>query len=126
MKPRFDHSTPPELSPQIRRLLPEQGSFELQNDQPGKVHDWHHHSLDEELFVISGDVLLFWSVDGRYEQRECPAGTWITLPAGVVHGSVAGATGANYMIRPEGGRTAVTVFLPPEAHPHPSPRPAGR
>ncbi len=124
MSPRFDYAVPPEISPEIQRLLPEQGSFELQHDQPGKVHDWHRHSLDEELFVISGDVVLFWSADDHYEQRECPAGTWITLPAGTVHGSLAGATGAHYMIRPEGGRTAVTTFLSAQEHPHPTPQPA--
>lgn len=119
MNPRFDYTAPPALSPEIQRLLPAQGSFELQQDQPGKVHDWHYHSLDEELFVLSGEVLLFWTAEDRYQQRSCPAGTWITLPAGVVHGSAAGQTGARYMIRPEGGRTAETTFLPPEAHPHP-------
>lgn len=122
MTPQFVHTDPPEVSAALRRLLPVQGSFELQNDQPGKVHDWHRHSLDEELFVLSGDVLLFWSIEGRYHEQNCKEGTWITLPAGVVHGSVAGRDGAIYMIRPEGGRTAETTFLPPEAHPCPSPR----
>lgn len=124
MTPRFGHADPPAVTPEIRRLLPVQGSFELQHDQPGKVHDWHRHSLDEELFVLSGKVLLFWSADGRYRQRTCAEGAWITLPAGVVHGSVADRDGAVYMIRPEDGRTAETTFLPPEAHPHPAPHTA--
>lgn len=121
MTPQFVHTEPPVVSPELRRLLPPQGSFELQNDQPGKTHNWHFHSLDEELFVLSGTVLLFWTLDGRYHEQICPEGTWITLPAGVVHGSAAGPYGAVYMIRPEDGRTAETTFLPPEEHPHPTP-----
>lgn len=121
MTPQFVHSEPPAVSPELRRLLPTQGSFELQNDQPGKVHNWHRHSLDEELFVLSGEVLLFWTMKGRYHEQACPAGTWITLPAGVVHGSAASREGAVYMIRPEDGRTAETTFLPPEEYPHPTP-----
>ncbi|MER6049465.1 cupin domain-containing protein [Streptomyces sp. NPDC001793] len=112
----------PELSPQLLRLLPEQGSFELQHDQAGKTHNWHHHSLDEELFVISGEVLLFWvDGEGEYHERRCEPGTWITLPAGTRHGSVAGATDVVYMIRPENGRTARTTFLEPAEFPHPTP-----
>jgi quercetin dioxygenase-like cupin family protein len=121
MSPKFTTQDTPEISPGIRRLLPEQGSFELQNDGPGKVHDWHRHSLDEELFVISGEVLLFWSERGEYHERKCSQGTWITLPAGTVHGSVASSDGAIYMIRPQDGRTAETTFLPPESRPHPTP-----
>lgn len=119
--PQFRRMVPPALPQDIRVLLPEQGSFELQNDQPGKLHDWHHHSLDEELFLLAGDVLLFWMDGASYQQRPCPTGTWITLPAGTVHGSVAGESGASYIIRPRDGRTAVTTFLPSQEHPHPSP-----
>lgn len=122
MTPQFTHMNPPTVAPEIHRLLPEQGSFEMQNDQPGKIHNWHYHSLDEELFVLKGEVVLFWTIDGRYNEKLCTEGTWITLPAGVVHGSTAGHAGAVYMIRPEGGRTAETTFLAPEAHPHPAPR----
>lgn len=118
MSPRFTTATPPELSTELTGLLPHQGSFELQNDQPGKTHNWHHHSLDEELFVISGDVTLFWTGADGYQEKHCPAGTWITLPAGTVHGSTAGPQGCIYMIRPEGGATAKTTFLTPEEFPH--------
>jgi hypothetical protein len=121
MSPRFDDVRPVPLDDALLALLPEQGSFELQHDQPGKTHNWHEHTLDEELFVLSGDVLLFWAGDGGYEQRACPAGTWITLPARTVHGSVAGAGGAVYMIRPEGGRTAQTRFLDEAEFPYPTP-----
>lgn len=121
MSPRFDDRTAPAVPADLAELLPFQGSFELQNDQPGKVHNWHRHSLDEELFILRGSALLFWDADGAYRERECPAGTWITLPAGTVHGSLAGPEGAVYMIRPRDGRTAETTFLTEEEHPHPAP-----
>ena len=124
MTPRFGHADPPAVSPELRRLPPAQGGLELQHDQPGEIHDRHRHSIDEELFVLDGKVLLFWSADGRYHRRTCAEGTWISLPAGVVHGSVAGRDGSVHMIRPEDGRTAETTFLTPEAHPHPTPRTA--
>ncbi|GAA3647247.1 YqcI/YcgG family protein [Streptomyces chitinivorans] len=52
---------------------------------------------------------------------DIPAGTWITLPAGTVHGSLTGPRGAVYMIRPRDGRTAETTFLADGEHPHPTP-----
>jgi quercetin dioxygenase-like cupin family protein len=125
MNPVFDRHTPPSVSAELTALLPRQGSFELQHDQPAKIHDWHHHSLDEELFIMRGDVVLFWDADGTYREQHCAAGTWITLPAGTVHGSVAGAEGAIYIIRPQDGRTAQTTFLEPAEHPHPTPQPVG-
>ena len=118
MGPDFSTATPPPLPAELTGLLPAQGSFELQHDQPGKTHNWHHHSLDEELFVINGDVTLFWTGADGYQERHCPPGTWIRLPAGVVHGSTAGPAGTVYMIRPEGGATARTTFLEPEEYPH--------
>ena len=125
MSPAFHDRTPPAIPGGIADLLPHQGSFELQQDQPEKVHNWHFHSLTEELFIIQGDALLFWDADGVYQERHCPSGTWITLPAGTVHGSRAGADGVVYMIRPEGGRTAETTFLESVAFPHPTPGPLG-
>ncbi|WUH96968.1 hypothetical protein OHR68_25895 [Spirillospora sp. NBC_00431] len=123
MSPAFKPFPVPSLEPRLADLLPEQGSFELQHDQPGKTHDWHRHDLDEELLIIAGEALLFWvESDGGYRGRHCPPGTWITLPAGTCHGSVAGSEGAVYMIRPKGGRTAVTTFLAPTEHPYPTPR----
>jgi quercetin dioxygenase-like cupin family protein len=116
VSPQFTRLDVPEISQGLDRLLPEQGSFELQHDQPGKTHNWHFHSLDEELFVLRGDVTLFWH-DGEYAESHCAAGTWITLPAGTVHGSTAGEQGAVYVIRPEGGRTARTTFLEPAQFP---------
>ncbi|MFI1963200.1 cupin domain-containing protein [Streptomyces pathocidini] len=125
MSPTFDEKTVPALTEGITALLPFQGSFELQQDQAGKVHDWHFHSLDEELFILRGEALLFWDDEGKYQEQVCEAGTWITLPAGTRHGSLAGAEGVIYMIRPENGRTAETTFLAPADHPHTSPRPEG-
>ena len=122
MSPAFTTIPAPEVGKELLRLLPEQGSFELQRDQSGKTHDWHFHSLDEELFILSGQVLLFW-VTGRNECHEkyCVPGTWITLPAGTRHGSVAGHEGAVYMIRPKDGQTAQTTFLRPGECEHPAP-----
>jgi quercetin dioxygenase-like cupin family protein len=124
MKPVFDSRTTPAISAEMTALLPHQGSFELQRDQPAKIHNWHFHSLDEELFILRGDAVLFWDADGLYQERHCPAGTWITLPAGTVHGSVAGADGVVYIIRPQDGRTAQTTFLAPEDFPHATPEPS--
>lgn len=123
MSPAFKPFPVPSLGRQLVELLPEQGSFELQHDQPAKTHDWHRHNLDEDLLIITGEALLFWvEDDGEYRERLCPPGTWITLPAGTRHGSVAGPDGAVYMIRPKDGRTAETTFLIPAEHPHPTPR----
>jgi quercetin dioxygenase-like cupin family protein len=123
MNPVFDRRTPPAIPDDLTALLPFQGSFELQQDQPAKVHNWHYHSLDEELFIMGGDATLFWDADGVYQEQHCTPGTWIRLPAGTVHGSVAGAEGAVYMIRPQDGRTARTTFLEPADHPHATPAP---
>lgn len=117
--PRFDTGPPPSLPDLLAELLPVQGSLEVQRDQPGKTHSWHAHSLDEELFVLGGDVTLFWHDGSVRRERLCGAGTRISLPAGTVHGSTAGADGAVYVIRPEGGQTADTVFLAPEQYPAP-------
>ncbi|WP_216899323.1 cupin domain-containing protein [Nocardia alni] len=122
MSPSFSTEAVPQLGTALLELLPEQGSFELQHDQPGKVHDWHHHSLDEELFILRGEALLFWvDENGEYRHQYCERGTWITLTKGTRHGSVAGPEGAVYMIRPQNGRSAITTFLAPTEHPRPAP-----
>lgn len=102
----------------LRPLLPDQGSIELQRDQPGKVHDWHWHSVDEELFLMEGDITLFWSEGGERRERLCSAGEVIRLSAGTLHGSVAGAGGGVYVIRAVDGVAAETVFLGPGDDPH--------
>lgn len=124
MTPESVPADPLAVSREIRRLQPAQGGFALKYDRPGEVHDWHRHGRTEEIFVISGKVLLFWSDDGCYRQRACAGGTWLTLAAGVPHGSVAGRDGAVYLVRPEHDRTAETIVLPPEAQPHPTPHTA--
>lgn len=102
----------------LAALLPQQGSLEIQNDKPGKTHDWHFHSVKEDLFVLDGQVLLFWSENGVRMERTCSTGEKITLPAGTVHGSTASDGGATYIIRPDDGVAAITTFLTPEQDPH--------
>jgi quercetin dioxygenase-like cupin family protein len=120
VNPTFTTRSTPALGPDLLRLLPEQGSFEIQKDQPGYTTDWHYHSLDEELFILDGQALLFWSdPQGEYQERCCVPGTWITLPAGTRHGSVAGQDGAVYLVRPQDGCFAETTFLEPNQYPHP-------
>lgn len=41
-----------------------------------------HHDADEAFFVVSGEYIIF--VDGRH--FTCPAGSFIYIPKGVVHG----------------------------------------
>ncbi|MBE3002358.1 hypothetical protein IDM40_27205 [Nocardiopsis sp. HNM0947] len=92
-------------------MLPEQGSFEVQQDGPGKTHGWHRHSIHETLAILSGTVELFWRQDGTTHTAECGPGSRISLPAHTEHGSTAGPEGCVYVIAPEGGRTAETTFL---------------
>lgn len=117
MTPSFTDVDVPTLPAEILAMLPFQGSMELQHDQPGKTHEWHQHSLGEELFVVAGEVTLFWLADGERHNRLCPPGTWITLPAGTRHGSTAGEQGAIYLIRPENGVLARTDWLDPATLP---------
>jgi len=108
-----------ELPAALRDMLPEQGSVELQHDGPGKVFTWHQHNLDEQLYVIEGGMTLFWvGADNGYHEQRVTEGALIDLPAGTVHGSTAGASGCNYVIKPEGGKTAVTTFLQESEWPH--------
>jgi quercetin dioxygenase-like cupin family protein len=112
----FDSHDLPALPAPLVQLLPPQGSVELQNDGPGKTHQWHYHTVAEELFVLAGSVMLVWKEQDAVEHRPCGAGTRITLPAQTVHASTAGPDGAVYVIRPlEGG--ADTVWLTPDARP---------
>jgi FPC/CPF motif-containing protein YcgG/quercetin dioxygenase-like cupin family protein len=123
--PEFTQAGPRGIQQDLIDLIPSQGSVELQHDQPGKVFGWHRHKLDEELFIMSGDVTLFWvGADGGYRERHCEAGACIRLPANTVHGSTAGGGGAYYIIRPQGGKTAVTTFLEKSEWPYPVAAPA--
>ncbi|OZM71687.1 hypothetical protein CFN78_19450 [Amycolatopsis antarctica] len=118
--PRISTNSPIQVAPALRELMPEQGSVELQHDQPGKTFTWHRHSLDEQLHVLEGGMTLFWvDADNGYHEQRVTEGARIDLPAGTVHGSTAGAAGCHYVIKPEGGRTAVTEFLQEAQWPHP-------
>ncbi len=105
------------LAERLAQFVPEQGSFEYQHDGAGKTHNWHKHSLNETLFLLQGDLEVFWMEDGAVRRQNCPAGTKIALPANTVHGSTAGPDGCTYIIAPENGVTAKTTFLPHEEHP---------
>lgn len=97
--------TPPALPALIRRLMPVQGSVEVQHDQPGKCHDWHAHPTDETLVVLDGGLRFYWTGG----ERLCGPGDVIHLPAGARHGSEALAAGVTYLIAP------VIVALDPAA-----------
>lgn len=82
------------LCPDIARLLPEQGCLELQQDAPGKVHDWHVHPHDETLVILDGQL--------HFEAGACQgvarATDVISLPARTRHRSVSGPQGCRYLI----------------------------
>ena len=78
----------------IKKLLPDQGAIEIQRDVPGKEHAWHHHDTDETLVILDGSVRFYWDQG----EKICGRGTVISLPAGMMHGSVALNEGATYFI----------------------------
>lgn len=82
------------LCPDIARLLPEQGCLELQQDAPGKVHDWHAHAHDETLVILDGQL--------HFEAGACQgvarATDVISLPARTRHRSVSGPQGCRYLV----------------------------
>jgi len=82
------------LRPLIEQLLPDQGSIEVQRDVAGKEHAWHSHDTDETLVIIDGKVRFYWDQG----EKICEPGTVISLPAGMMHGSVALEGGATYLI----------------------------
>jgi quercetin dioxygenase-like cupin family protein len=82
------------LRPLIEQLLPDQGAIEVQRDVPGKEHAWHRHDTDETLVILDGKVRFYWDQG----EKICTPGTVISLPAGMLHGSVALETGATYLI----------------------------
>ncbi len=83
-----------DIGPLIKTLLPDQGSIEVQRDVPGKEHAWHRHDTDETLVIIDGSVRFYWDQG----EKVCSKGTVISLPAGMLHGSVALDEGATYFI----------------------------
>lgn len=82
------------LRPLLNRLLPDQGAITLQRDVEGKEHMWHRHTTDETLVVLEGAVRFYWDQG----QKICGPGTVISLPAGMMRGSVALKGGATYLI----------------------------
>jgi mannose-6-phosphate isomerase-like protein (cupin superfamily) len=88
------HVPVPELPALLLDVLPKQGCIELQQDTPGKLHDWHSHDTDETLIVLHGTLDFEWE-RGR---QECRPGDVIVLPAGCRHRSVATSNGALYLI----------------------------
>ena len=83
-----------DLGPLIEKLLPDQGAIEVQRDVPGKEHAWHSHETDETLVIIDGSVRFYWDQG----EKICGPGTVISLPSGMMHGSVALDEGATYFI----------------------------
>lgn len=81
-------------APIIARLLPHQGSIEVQHDQEGKEHAWHTHPTNETLVILEGKVRFYHEAG----ERICTPGDVIHLPAHVRHGSVALDGGAVYLI----------------------------
>ncbi|MEM9027415.1 MAG: cupin domain-containing protein [Pseudomonadota bacterium] len=83
-----------ELPTLIDCLLPDQGAIEVQRDVEGKEHAWHSHKTDETLVILEGCVRFYWDQG----EKICAPGTVISLPAGMMHGSVALEGGATYLI----------------------------
>ncbi len=100
----------------LYHLLPEQGSIELQRDAAGKIHDWHYHSVDEELYLLEGELELSWIQDDQRRDHCCRGGSMVHLPAGTVHRSQAGRGQCVYIIRPLGAGP-VTTRLSSEDNP---------
>lgn len=109
--PVIDSGASVPISQLWEEFLPDQGSFEVQHDQPGKTHGWHRHSIHETLVVVKGSVSFFWDESGTTRETMCGPGARIFLPANTLHGSTAGEEGCVYVIASEGGRTAETTFL---------------
>ena len=53
-----------------------------------------HHDADEAFFVVSGEYIIF--VEGR--DFTCPAGSFIYIPKGIVHGFRVGSVASRKLI----------------------------
>ena len=91
------HLIPEALIEFFDPLLPEQGSLEVQRDQPYKHHDWHCHHTDETLIILNGS-LTFYCLGQEFE---CSSNQIIHLPRLLEHASRAHAKGAIYLIAKE-------------------------
>jgi quercetin dioxygenase-like cupin family protein len=103
------------LAERLEQFVPVQGNVEYQRDGANRTHHWHKHSVNEILYVLRGELEVFWLDEGTVRRQNCGAETKIVLPAETVHGSTAGAGGCTYLIAPE--NVAVTTFLPIEEYP---------
>ena len=88
------HVDTSDLQSLLDRLLPDQGAIELQRDVEGKEHTWHRKTTEETLVILKGALRFYW------DQGEtiCGPGTVISLPAGMLRGTVALKGGATYLI----------------------------
>jgi FPC/CPF motif-containing protein YcgG len=82
------------LEEAITELLPPTGSVEVQYDTPFRVHEQHHHPVDETLHIIQGEITF------EYESTlvTCSSGDRLLLPAMTPHRSKAGKDGCLYAI----------------------------
>jgi mannose-6-phosphate isomerase-like protein (cupin superfamily) len=78
----------------VEKCMPRQGCVEIQNDQPGKEHPWHHHDTDETIVVLNGQLLFYW----EHGEVICKPGDVIELPKGIKHGSKASFGNVQYLI----------------------------
>lgn len=82
------------LTEKLIDILPGQGCIELQQDGPGKVHDWHRHDNEEVLIVLKGEMTF--SIDDA--DFVCGPGDALRLSANERHRSQAGPEGSVYVI----------------------------
>lgn len=86
----------------VTKLLPPTGSVEVQYDTPFRVHERHHHAVDETLHIIHGDITFEYGVTAV----TCGPGDRLILLAMTPHRSKAGKNGCLYaiatrIVRPE-------------------------
>jgi FPC/CPF motif-containing protein YcgG len=86
----------------VTELLPPTGSVEVQYDTPLRVHEHHHHPVDETLHIIHGEITF--EIGGT--SVTCTSGDRLFLPAMTPHRSKAGKDGCLYaiasrIVRPE-------------------------
>lgn len=82
------------LEEAVTGLLPPTGSVEVQYDTQFRVHEQHHHTVDETLHVIHGDITFEYGITSV----TCGAGDRLILPAMTPHKSKAGKDGCLYVI----------------------------
>lgn len=83
-----------DLAALLEKVLPDQGGIEIQRDVEGKEHTWHRNPSDETIVILEGALRFYWDQG----EKICGRGTVISLPAGMMRGSVALKGGATYLI----------------------------